>query len=350
MDGIGRGLIDAMPHALQQPFATLRHRLERWLFQLREAEPGEVVLHHRRVFVLPTRAGLVFLLFLAILFISAVNYSLSLGFALTFLLASCGVADIYLTFRNLAHLRLAPGRAAAVFAGSEAQFELHLINRDRHARYAISLSFIDDGRDHGLPLQTDVDVAAEGRCSVMLTVPARTRGWLHAPRVRLQTRFPLGLVRAWSYWRPDLAALVYPLPEQNPPPLPLAAVGQWQPDGKGSAGHEDFAGVRAYRAGDAPQHLAWRQIAKVDLELGGALLTKQFDGGAASSLCLDYDVLPATLEPELKLSRLTRWVLQADACGLDYAFRLGVITYPAASGAGQRQACLRALALYQGPP
>jgi uncharacterized protein (DUF58 family) len=344
MDGIGRGLIGAMATVFRSPFEALRRRLARWLFQLHEAEPGEVFLHHRRVFVLPTQAGLGFLLLLAILFVSAVNYSLSLGFALTFLLASCGVADIYLSFRNLAHLHLAPGCAAAVFAGSEAQFELRLINRERRARYAISLGFIDHGSGPGLPLLAHADVAAEASRSVMLAAPARARGWLQAPRVRLQSRFPLGLVRAWSYWRPDLAALVYPFPEQNAPPLPLAA--RSQQDGKGSAGHDDFAGVRGYRAGDAPKHLAWRQIAKVDLEFGGALLTKQFDGGAASELCLDFDALPATLEPELKLSRLTRWVLDADAHGLDYALRLGSIAYQAASGAAHRQACLRALALY----
>ena len=113
----------------------MRRWLHGWLFQLREAEPGEVFLHQRRVFVLPSRAGLAFLLLLAILLIGAINYSLSLGFALTFVLAACGVVDIALTYRNLAHLHLAPGRAAPVFAGEKAQFELLLINRSRHDRY-----------------------------------------------------------------------------------------------------------------------------------------------------------------------------------------------------------------------
>lgn len=329
---------------------ALRHRvrrwLERWLFQWRGAEAGEVFLNQRRVFVLPSQAGVGFMLLLLILLIAAVNYTLSLGFALTFLLAACGVVDLYLTFRNLAHLHLAPGRVTPVFAGEAAQFELQLINRHQYDRYALWLGFMEDTRQHpGSPLAHAIDVAAQSSQTLTLSTPASERGWLAAPRVRLQTRFPLGLVRAWSYWQPAVAALVYPQPESDAPPLPSS--GKAHAQGQGSAGHDDFAGVRGYRPGDSPKHLAWRQIAKLDLALGGSLITKQFEGGVASDLCLDFAALPPRLDTELKLSRLTRWVLQAEAQGLPYAFQLGDIAYPAASGAAHQQACLRALALYE---
>src|SRR3981081_499344 len=60
----------------------------KWLFQLRGAESGEVFLNQRRVFIIPTKAGLGFGAMLLTLFIGSVNYTLSLGFALTFLLAA----------------------------------------------------------------------------------------------------------------------------------------------------------------------------------------------------------------------------------------------------------------------
>ncbi len=249
---------------------------------------------------------------------------------------------MHLTFRNLAHLYLRAGRAPSVFAGDEALFELHLINRRKHDRYAIWLGFIGEG----LPdLPQAVDVAADTTRSIQLGTTARERGWLAAPRVRLTTRFPLGLLRAWSYWQPDANALVFPRPEQNAPPLPMD--GAEKEDGQGRAGHEDFAGVRAYQPGDSVKHLAWRQIARIDVALGGALVTKHFEGGAASELTLDYSKLPRALDVEIKLSRMTSWVLDAEARGMPYAFRLGDLAFAAAIGPAHQDACLRALALYE---
>ncbi|HEX2531065.1 MAG TPA: DUF58 domain-containing protein [Burkholderiaceae bacterium] len=327
-------------------YAALRElfceQLDKWLYRLRGAESGEIFLNQRRVFIIPSRAGLAFCLMLAALFIGAVNYNLGLGFALVFLLAGCALMDMYMTFRNLAHLYLVPGRAQAVFAGEEARFELHLVNRSKHSRYAIWLAFIGNG----LPdIEQAVDVPDNGSCSAVLATTAKRRGWMEAPRVRLQTRFPLGLLRAWSYWQPSTKVLVYPQPEENAPPLLLA--GTRQEDGQGYSGRDDFAGIRAYQSGDSVNRLAWRQIARISAAAGETLVTKHFEGGSASELCIDWASLPHYLDIETKLSRMTRWVIEAEARGLVYAFRLGDAVFPAALGPAHREACLRALALYR---
>lgn len=319
----------------------VRRHLNKWVFRLHGAESGEVFLHQRRVFIVPTHPGLIFCVMLLALFIGSVNYSLSLGFGFTFLIAACALVDMHLTFRNLAHLHLRAGRAAPVFAGEEARFELQLINRRRHDRYAIWLDFIGDG---GNEVEHAVDVAADDTTSVTLSAPARRRGWLQAPRVRLQTRFPLGLLRAWAYWEPDARALVYPQPEQDPPPLPLQASDR--DNGQPQAGEEDFAGIRNYHPGDSPRRLAWRQIARLDGDGSGPLVAKHFEGGTATEIVFDFARLPYTLDVETRLSRMTSWVIEAEARGLPYAFRLGDIRYPAALGTAHRDACLRALALH----
>jgi len=315
-----------------------------WLFKKRAHEPGEVLLHRRRVFIVPARAGLTFVALLALLFTGSINYNLGLGFALTFFIGACALVDMVLTTKNLSGLRLAPGRAAPVFAGEEALFELRVSNGTRSDRHALALEFMFPGA--GLrPLPHMADVAAGASALVQLAAPTSTRGWMAAPRVRLVTRFPLGLFRAWSYWQPDLRVLVYPFPEDaaSAPPLPLAAAGG---EGAGTSGHDDFAGIRAYQAGDPMRHLAWRQIARFDPAFGGALVTKHFDGGAASELCLDFAALPTQLDVEARLARLARWVIEAEQRALPYAFRLGALRFDAAVGEAHRAACLRALALY----
>ena len=329
----------------------MRRLIDKWLFRLGEPEPGEVVLNQRRVFILPSKAGLGFAVLLAVMFIGSINYNLSLGFGLTFLVAACATVDMHLTFRNLAYLHLTAGRAAPVFAGEDVQFEMHLMNKRRHDRFAIWIGFMSSHetparrREAALRFQA-IDIAALTSTAVVLSSRSIARGWYAAPRVRLSTQFPLGLLRAWSYWRPQISALVYPRPEIDAPPLPLA--GGAKADGSGTTGTDDFAGIRAYRPGDPIRHMAWRQIARVDVESGGALVTKQFEGGSASDLVLDFALLPPALDLETRLSRMTHWVLEAENRALPYGFRLGDTRLEPGLGPTQQQACLRALALYEG--
>ena len=82
-----------MVAALQSLYRKGRDKLrDQWLFQLRDSEPGEVTLTMRRVFIVPTRAGLAFAALLLVMLVGAINYNLGLGFALTFFAGSCAVA------------------------------------------------------------------------------------------------------------------------------------------------------------------------------------------------------------------------------------------------------------------
>ena len=98
-------------------YAALRNRFQTWLFQWRGPETGEIVLVQRRVFILPTRQGLVFAVVLLVMLAGSINYSLGLGFVLTFLLGALGVNAMIYTFRNLANLRVSGGRVRPVYAG-----------------------------------------------------------------------------------------------------------------------------------------------------------------------------------------------------------------------------------------
>lgn len=317
----------------------LARQRARWRARTTARDTGSVRLGQRRVYILPTRAGLGFAGLLLVLLVGSINYNLGLGFGLTFLAGACAIVDMVQTTRNLSGLVLSAGRAGAVFAGEDAPFELRVDNPTRLARYAIWIDF--EGAD--APRQA-VDVAPDAGTALVLRTPTTARGWMRAPRVHLATRFPLGLFGAWSWWQPDERALVYPFPEQDAPPLPLQ--GRPSPDGAGAAGSDDFAGVRSYQPGDPLRHLAWRQIARLGPDHGGQLVSKHFEGGTVDELVLDFDALPPQLDVERKLARMARWVLEAEARALPYAFRLGRIRYDTALGAAHGAACLRALALY----
>ena len=308
-----------------------RSQLYQFLFGLREPETGTIFLAQRRVYILPTRHGITFGLALLLMLIGSINYTLSLGYALTFLLAGMGLVSMLHTYRNLAHLYVSAARVEPVFVGEQAKFPLHLENRHGFDRVALWLRAADS--------TTQSDVAARGGATAQLALAAQRRGYLRLPRVTVETRYPLGLFRAWSYVQPDTQALVYPRPDTAP--LPAA---QLIPD-TGAAvsagiGTDDFAGLRPYQPTDSPRHIAWKSAAH-----GNEILTKVFAGRGAEELWLDLAALPATLDVEQQLSRLAGWVLQAEREGYAYGLRLAGKTIDPAHGPAHRDDCLKALAL-----
>jgi len=309
-----------------------RSQLYNLFFGPRLPEAGTILLVQKRVYILPTRPGLAFAAALAVMLIGSINYNLALGYILTFLLGSLGLVAILHTFRNLVHLRIAPGRVEPVFAGETAWFELYLENATGYERCAIALWH--EGK------ATRCDLPAQRGATLSIAVAAPRRGWLMPGRITVDTRFPLGLLRAWSYVRPDMNCLVYPKPDDSLLPLPDPSGGAGEKRSAGG-GSDDFAGLRAYQASDSPRHIHWKAAAR-----GQGLQTKVFSGRAAAELWLDWNQLPETMDLESKLSRLTRWVLAADQDGLRYGLRLPGVTLAPDAGESQRLACLRELALY----
>lgn len=309
---------------------TLKQKFGTWLFRP-QVSSGTITLNQRRIFILPTRRGLGFAFVLLLMLLGDINYSLSLGFVLTFLLGTLATMTMLHAFRNLAQLEIRAGHCNPVFAGDSAVFVFHFHNDTPLPRYNLLLH---DGKGHsatfGLP--------AHQNCKIQIALPAIKRGWLNSGRLTLYTEFPLGLFHAWSYLHFDVRCLVYPKPAA---PHPLPASSAQHGSGKfASAGDEDFAGLRTYVAGDALPRIAWKALAR---EQG--LQVKQFSAQQGRELWLDWSLLP-NIARERKLELLTRWVLDADAQQLQYGLRLPNIEVLPKYSNGQREECLQALALF----
>lgn len=315
-------------------YAALKNTIATRLFQWRGPETGPIVLVQRRVFILPTRQGLAFALMLVVMLAGSINYTLGLGFVLTFLLGALGVNAMIYTFRNIANLRVTGGRALPVFAGDTAQFTVHLENSGDADRYAIGLT--RDRIDAAF-----VDAPARTITPAVARIPAPRRGVLRPGRLTLFTRFPLGLCYAWAYLELDMHCTVYPRPATPGLPLPPPAASPGAGAMRGF-GQEDFSGLRQYHVGDSPRHIAWKAAARDQ-----GLLTKQFSGRAETELWLDWAQLPPQMNVEERLSRLARWVLDAHIAGLSYGLRIPGETVALAAGEAQRDRCLEVLALYQ---
>jgi uncharacterized protein (DUF58 family) len=309
-------------------------KLPDWKTWLRTSKPLQETAHlgRRYIYILPTRQGLLYALILIAMLAGAINYTLSLGFVLTFLLASLGVVAMLHTWRNLAHLELAMGKLSPVFAGEQAYWEIVVSDPDGRERYAITLTHTKESAHY-------LDISPNQRASVTLPLETRQRGWLRPGRLTVSTEFPLGLFHAWSYVEFDARLLVYPRPATAGLPLPFAAMQASNGNRPGREGDEDFSGLRTFQQGDSPKRIDWKASAR---EQG--LLTKQFQGMSQDTLWLDWSSVPGNTEQ--RLSQLTRWLLDARDTGQAYGLRLPQLEIPIGSGDPHEQRCLKALALF----
>lgn len=298
--------------------------------------PGTYKLGRRRVYILPTRAGVGFGFTLVVMLAGAVNYNNSLAFVLVFSLASLALVSTLHTNRNLAGLEVKSGEAEATFAGQSAQAQIFIDNHSGPPRHDLTFRYRlhNESGDRGV----NVDIEAGAQARVALPVATQARGWLILERLQLATRYPFGLFRAWSKPRIVTRLLVYPAPEGSPAlPVSLAqTVGEGPSQG---SGREDFAGLREYVTGDSTRSIHWKAAAR-----GEGLPVKLFAGAGAPEIALSLDQASGPLEA--RLSQLCLWVLIADGEGMRYSVALPDQVIPLGSGDAHRERALAALALF----
>ncbi|MEO5695849.1 MAG: DUF58 domain-containing protein, partial [Burkholderiaceae bacterium] len=237
-----------MPAAPPWPWphfgALARARFQRWA-QSRQPRSDTLLLTQRNVYILPTRAGWTFALTLLVLLLASINYQLNLGYVLTFLLAGSGVVSMHLTHATLRGLTLHLKPVVPVFAGEPAVLDVVLTSPGA-ARFGIGLKV----RDTAHASLTWIDVPALGQAHAQVSFVPSQRGHVDAPTLGAETRFPLGLFRAWTVWRPAAQLLVYPRPEQPCAALPAARASPGGPTRSRTSDGGEVEGVRAYRRGD----------------------------------------------------------------------------------------------------
>jgi len=309
-------------------------RVRQRFFRHAPADGEQVVLRHSRIYILPSRRGWLMIGTLAIMLVASLNYALALGFGVTFLLSGLVASSLLHAFRNLAGIDVRPLAASETFAGGRIVFTL-AVGGGARAREAIEVSAPGCA-------PVEADLPAGGTATMRLERDAPRRGRMALGRVTLASTRPLGLWRAWSYIHFPLAGVVYPAPEPGAPPLPRGADGH-DLGAPGRGEESDFAGLREYQPGDPPQRVAWKAVAR-----GAGWYTKTFEGtGGGGPVPLAFAALPAALDTETKLARLTAWVLAAERATRPFSLSLPGRALPVGQDRDHRRAALEALALHQ---
>jgi uncharacterized protein (DUF58 family) len=305
-------------------------------WRMAPTDPKSVRLTHNRIYILPTSRGWAFAFTLVLMLLTSMNYGLSLGYAMTFLLGGLMHAGMLHTYRNLSRLvvdaAISGENEPAAFCGEHLVFQVSLRNLATWGRHGVKLAaaggFVEN-----------IDIPAEGTKVVELRVATKRRGRLALGRLTLDTTYPLGLWRAWAYVHFPLHGLVYPQPETNPPQPPAIGAGEGA-NGEGS-GDDELSGLRTYQPGDPLPRVAWKTAAR-----GLGLFTKEFEGSAGADLRVSWWDLPPAMQVEERLSRMTAWVVLAAQRGQQFVLYLPGATLAAGRGEAQRGKALAMLALH----
>ncbi len=289
-----------------------------------------VTLEYRHVFVMPTKFGVAFAFMLVTMLLGGLNFNNNMALMLVFLLGTMTQMTSLLAYKNLVGLLIQSVQSEPVFCGDYARFRVFINNPGQQKRYALSAGFRQ--------AQDCTDFEAENDRSMILTLPASQRGWLAMPSFRLETRFPLGLFKAWSWIFPSHRCLVYPAPASHAPALPVSGHGESGHAKKGDG--EQVHGLRKYQSGDSRHRIAWRASARHDKMYSLEMETPRYDACE-----LNWDLLQGA-DAESRLSILTAWVLAADHRNIAYSLSTPKQSIAASTGPDHRARCLELLALY----
>jgi uncharacterized protein (DUF58 family) len=313
--------------------AAFDERMQAWLRRRQGVDRDPVLLHRRRIYILPTRLGIAYAVMVFAMVLGGLNYNNNLGLGLAFLLVSLGLVAMHHCHGTLSGMALRLLATDSAFAGQDVRFSLLLENLSRSPRPSIEVGLQSAA-------SRPVDVPACGSAPAGISVPAPRRGRIALDRYVVATRHPLGLFRAWAVVHPAYFAIAWPRPAEPGlvPPGVETDTGGAQDHARGD---EDFTGLKPYQPGDPLRRIAWKAYAR-----GRGLHTKQYAGTDVISHVFDWDSL-AGLNVEERLAQLCRWVLDAHEHGEAFGLRMPGTVIEANIGRAHFERCLTTLALFE---
>lgn len=314
---------------IDQPGGRFQRYLDR-----RIPPAHQITLNQQSVFIFPTVTGFVFGGLVLLLIIGAINYQNSLIYGVAFVLGSLFLVTILYTFRNLSGLTLELASSGTGFVGEDVEFAVRVSRPVGTGREGIQLGW------PGSIMQW-VEVFESEAATVKLFVPARHRGWLNPGRLLIETYFPLGLLRAWTWIDLDASGLVYPRPLFDEPPEPTS---NQRDDGAliDPRGSDDFNDMRGYRAGDPVRHIVWRSYARSD-----DLVVKEYASFLDPRFMLRWEQV--TGDVETRLGKLTGRALTAARRGREFGLVIPGVEISPGVGDVHLERVLKSLALHELP-
>lgn len=289
------------------------------------------ILNQRRLFIFPTLQGLGFLVVCALVLIAAVNYENNLAYIVVFFMLSLFNTAILFTFKNLSGLQLEANNSDPGFEGEHVGFKVKLVANSKSQHHQVFLSFKSQ-------IKTTVTLMCKESKTITLLASASHRGLVRADRVRIESTYPLGFIRCWSWIDLDMQALVYPKPIVCDANVFIGSADEGREHGFRQG--DDFHGLRAYQFGDSLTQSYWPSLAK-----GQALQQKQYRSFQSQDHSLNFDNFHQG-NLELTLSHICYVALQLNKKNEAFSLMMPSTQLTLSSGEKHLHQVLKALAMH----
>ncbi|QLE85735.1 DUF58 domain-containing protein [Shewanella sp. Scap07] len=313
--------------------SKLNQWFRHWLARRLPASKS-ITLAHKSIFILPTGFGVIWLMLVVLLFIFGTNYQNNLIIGLAFLLLSVFNTCIIYSYRNLAGIHFTAKPSPQNYAGEKLLYAIEV--SAKYPQFDLQVNY---------PENTTVTLSEVNATTMQTLVPLANekRGYVHPGRLKVCSRYPLGLCRTWSHLDLDNQQIVFPKPIKTEASLRALDEESQQSEklqGKQIIGVDEYHGLKEYVVGESLRQVAWKQWAQ-----GKGMLTKQFQQpqGAPLWLALTTDT---SKDIETQLGELTWCVDQLSRKKQIFGLKLTAQTINPDSGENHRLRCLTALATY----
>lgn len=308
-------------------------RLQNYL-QSRINYQENVALTNNKIYILPTKAGLFFALILFLMLITAINFSNSLIYLLTFFLASLAIVSLFFAQKSLLGLSFQAGIASPVFCKQISHIPLNISFAVNYQPLPNSLTI----ECENFKLAIDV---LEQQEATMLPIKTHSRGYVKIPTITISSLFPFGLFNAWSNIKLSNQSIVYPHPLKSNSDIQLSQVSADSGKQSNNKGSEDFLGLDKFIPGQSLKQVHWKAYAKQQ-----GMYIKIFSGGSQSTRhWFDIEMFEAFITIEQRLSYLAYFIIQADKNGESYGLKIVNQSIAINNGTPHKHQCLKVLAL-----
>ncbi len=255
-------------------------------------------LHLKNLYIYPSRLGWAFLLLAFIIWLLGTNYHNNLILALAYFQLSIFTVTILNTYNNLAGLTIRFLAVEDVFAGEAGHVGFSIKNHPGKSVHHVALYFDEN-------LMSTFEFPKQDEAHIEnVAHPAQPRGKYRLTRLRIESRYPMGLFKCGTWLRFDGDFLVYPKPIPCPLPVPRGRLGQDGDELCPTPEPEEFYGFKPYVVGESMGSIAWKQWAR-----GQSLMTYSYAQPQAKYMQLNWQDFDRG-DKELALSNLCYWTIR----------------------------------------